>query len=191
MLFLVVVAAQRRFPLGAIRAWTFGDAQFQNVRDNTQSWEEEDTTECMSYNERYAEARVFCDRECIRENGPIPECAGPWYCSKTVVCQNDNRLRVDKEALQRDCIIVRGCANHSQCFPNDNQAENMRLTPQDFSEDTARNGLRVTFGGITMRTFCCTNKDDYNFNIHQPCNSATSVAGGFLVVVLCSLLLLL
>jgi len=178
---VVVAVTAARFPLGAEKAWTTdGDAQFGKVRDETQAWREEDITECYSHSDRFAEETIFCDRECIRDSaeGEAGQCGGPWYCSKTVICQNDKRLRVREEDPVRDCITVRGCANHTDCFPSPGRAAAMHIVrpPGGFGEDVEKDGLKARFGGVTMRTYCCANDGDYDYAVDQPCNAVAPVS---------------
>ena len=39
----------------------------------------------------------------------------------------------DKKGPQRQCMTVRSCANHSQCFPTDSDQERMRISSNAFT----------------------------------------------------------
>ena len=188
-----VAAAQ--FQLGADKAWApvAEDSQFAKVRDETQNWRDEDSTECFSYSERFAAETVFCDHECMRDEDDITKCGGPWYCSKTVICQNDRHLRINDEGpLQRDCIIVRGCANHTDCFPTDGRAQDFHVVrpPGGFGDMVEKIGAKFHFGGFKMRTYCCTNDDDYNYVVDQPCNAAVRTTTSLLLIIIPAAVLL-
>ena len=114
---------------GAKKEWTFGDNQYKKVRDavkprtgggmEDERWKLDDRSECYSGTDEYMLRSVFCDAECLSDNKNDPNCAGPWYCARTKVCEEfhdpDNRDNVDPE--NRKCAIIRSCANHSQCYP--------------------------------------------------------------------------
>ena len=97
------------FQQGAKKEWTFGDNQYKKVRDavkprtgggmEDERWKLDDRSECYSGTDEYMLRSVFCDAECLSDNKNDPNCAGPWYCARTKVCEEfhdpDNRDNVD------------------------------------------------------------------------------------------------
>jgi len=118
---LVAVADDepKPFRLGATKAWALGSREQKEIKRNRDGdWKLDDKTECLSGNDLYESKRVFCDA--VRSPLPPPRaplagmrprkrqkrtlfvsrpfCArhsvvgnGPWYCSKTEVCQQFDR----------------------------------------------------------------------------------------------------
>ena len=160
------------------------------------------SAQCLHGNEMYLPARVLCDRQCMldgaavaRASGgtrapPTPEeCAGPWYCARTDVCElfrNPEHAPGSDAGFDRRCTTIWGCANHSMCFPTEDAAAGMHI---DFrKEDLAikrRSGdrpghqarwvsdpMELRYGGFTVRTTCCANDHDFAVGVDMPCNGA-------------------
>ena len=160
------------------------------------------SAQCLHGNEMYLPARVLCDRQCMldgaavaRASGgtrapPTPEeCAGPWYCARTDVCElfrNPEHAPGADAGFDRRCTTIWGCANHSMCFPDEDAAAGMHI---DFrKEDLAikrRSGdrpghqarwvsdpMELRYGGFTVRTTCCANDHDFEVGVDMPCNGA-------------------
>ena len=101
------------------------------------------SAQCLHGNEMYLPARVLCDRQCMldgaavaRASGgtrapPTPEeCAGPWYCARTDVCElfrNPEHAPGADAGFDRRCTTIWGCANHSMCFPDEDAAAGMHI----------------------------------------------------------------
>ena len=121
---------------------------------------------------------------------PTPEeCAGPWYCARTDVCElfrNPEHAPGSDAGFDRRCTTIWGCANHSMCFPTEDAAAGMHI---DFrKEDLAikrRSGdrpghqarwvsdpMELRYGGFTVRTTCCANDHDFAVGVDMPCNGA-------------------
>ena len=95
----------------------------------------------------------------------------------------DDRLADRSLGDKRSCAIVHGCANHSQCFPNEDEAVylNINTTTLDTSIDVGKRkdakytaGFKMHYGGLTTTTKCCYNEDKkggYQIDIDVPCNS--------------------
>lgn len=184
---LVVVACGYR--LGGEKAWRVGSNEYRDIRnDNDDAWKVADKTLCYSGNELYEQKKVFCDAECIAENGNDELCNGPWYCSKAEICQEFRTPRgYDTiDPIQRRCVVVRSCANHSQCFPNDNQAaaDGVVLVDDEWAtkSQVRRQGYDVSYAGMTMNTVCCKNRRTFKSDKDLPCNGASSASVGWLPV---------
>ena len=160
------------------------------------------SAQCLHGNEMYLPARVLCDRQCMLDGAavakasggtrapPTPEeCAGPWYCARTDVCElfrNPEHAPGSDAGFDRRCTTIWGCANHSMCFPTEDAAAGMHI---DFrKEDLAikrRSGdrpghqarwvsdpMELRYGGFTVRTTCCANDHDFAVGVDMPCNGA-------------------
>ncbi len=188
------------FQQGAKKEWTFGDNQYKKVRDavkptgggmEDERWKLDDRSECYSGTDEYMLRSVFCDAECLSDNKNDPNCAGPWYCARTKVCEEfhdpDNRDNVDPE--NRKCAIIRSCANHSQCYPTvaEQKAMGISTANADLSnlDDTP---FKYEIAGFTVETTCCVNKKAYKHDVDIPCNAAARRGVGVVVVLLVALL---
>lgn len=177
-------------------------------------------TQCFTGNELYLSERVLCDRQCMTNTeetasasgfgyaGRDPpyrylaeQCNGPWYCARTEICEtfvNPAHVPGADSPIRRSCTVIRGCANHSQCFPTEDQAAamNIEFGPEDavvgYPNDTITGGqvyrssgegegnkagwaqkpFVMRYGGITVKTTCCANHDKYEVDVDMPCNSA-------------------
>ena len=160
------------------------------------------SAQCLHGNEMYLPARVLCDRQCMLDGAAVArasggtrapptaeECAGPWYCARTDVCElfrNPEHAPGADAGFDRRCTTIWGCANHSMCFPDEDAAAGMHI---DFrKEDLAikrRSGdrpghqarwvsdpMELRYGGFTVRTTCCANDHDFAVGVDMPCNGA-------------------
>lgn len=149
-----------------------------NYKDR--AWQEKDVTECFSGTEAYGSRTVFCDAECANKHGASADCGGPWYCARTKICQPFVR-REDHRAVDRHtprCVVVRSCANHTQCFPTDARAAagHVALPPGGVTEAVKHDPFEYAFAGFTAETTCCVNdRDDaggrYRNDRDLPCNA--------------------
>lgn len=141
--------------------------------------------------------QVLCDRECLKDVEAVAEasgredyeisqqqCNGPWYCSRTEICELYRKESRDPlAAFERSCTVVYGCANHSQCFPSSEDQSRMNIQFSDAVDpnEIRDEGFTVRYGGVTMRTTCCVNNRGpqlrYRLFISQPCNAAVSRDG--------------
>lgn len=143
---------------------------------------------------------MFCDAECIREYGDSAACNGPWYCAKTRICQQFNHREggnmVDPqwpECIRRRRpfspppvpseetrvgVVVKSCANHSQCFPTEAQAlKGGIVLPQGgMTEYIKRYPFMYSVRGFQVETTCCTNGPNYRNDRNLPCNGAAALA---------------
>lgn len=188
------VAARTRYELDARKAWEPGSEEFDEVVDQTIIETPSRTrTECYSGNEKYVRQSVLCDRECLKDVEAVTrasglggdtdiselQCNGPWYCSRTEVCElYRNEADDELASFERSCTVVYGCANHSQCFPTPEEQRRMKIQMPDSLQpkDILREGFTTRYGGVTMRTTCCVNnrgrQKGYRLFINQPCNAA-------------------
>ena len=147
------------------------------------------SAQCLHGNEMYLPARVLCDRQCMldgaavaRASGgtrapPTPEeCAGPWYCARTKVCEafhGDLSGRDDVDPENRKCSIIRSCANHSQCYPTVAEQKAMGVSTVNADlinlDDTP---FKYEIAGFSVETTCCVNKKAYKHDVDIPCNAA-------------------
>ena len=152
-------------------------------------------TECFTGSDMFLSTKVLCDRECMydqtynaRASGwdyeeSIRKCNGPWYCAKSTICEMYKEPELTEGKATRSCAQVRSCANHSQCFPNEAQARDLSIMYDsgdldDFKfteliEGKKSRGFTIKYGGFTVKTTCCANKDKYRVDVDIPCNSAT------------------
>lgn len=190
------MGAKQELELGAKKEWELGDEHFDSVVDETILQGTSRTrTQCYSGNEKYLLQTVLCDRECLRDtdsvarasnlpDGSIDDsrCSGPWYCSRTEICELFRKESSDElAALDRRCTVVYGCANHTQCFPSaeDQQRMNIDMHTDEFTDiDLRDKGFTQRYGGVTMTTTCCVNnrkrQKGYRLFINSPCNAAMS-----------------
>eukprot|EP00631_Chrysoreinhardia_giraudii_P000710 CAMPEP_0197414166 /NCGR_PEP_ID=MMETSP1170-20131217/925_1 /TAXON_ID=54406 /ORGANISM="Sarcinochrysis sp, Strain CCMP770" /LENGTH=236 /DNA_ID=CAMNT_0042940857 /DNA_START=38 /DNA_END=748 /DNA_ORIENTATION=+ len=188
------------FELDAEREWVAGSDLLDAVADGTiLSTTSRIRTQCYSGNEKYLLQKVLCDRECLQDVGAVTKasgmgsdtglselrCNGPWYCSRTEICELYRKESLDDTAaFERSCTVVYGCANHSQCFPSPEEQRrmniDMHLDSFDLNADQNEirdQGFTVRYGGVTMTTTCCANnrgpQRKYKLFIDQPCNSAS------------------
>ena len=159
-LMMAVSAWASSFRLGAGKAWELGSSeQREMARNRDSAWQLEDKTECYSGNDLYESKKIFCDAECVQEFGRSARCNGPWYCSKTKVCQKFHRPErgANEERVERDCVEVRSCANHSQCFPSVDQADrqNVLLDPNqwDSKRQVQAKGYDIEYAGASTYSF--------------------------------------
>ena len=164
-------------------------------------------TQCYTGSELYDISKTYCDLECLHSSknrrkvvkasgrdGEIDDdgCAGPWYCSKMEVCQLHHMKNTNdqEEGFHRGCMVVRSCANHSQCFPSEDDQKNMNIqwftdwdgTMADLGSRIRDHGFKMFYGGMTYTTTCCVNRKNYRPGIDTPCNAASAPAGGGLLV---------
>ena len=101
------------------------------------------SAQCLHGNEMYLPARVLCDRQCMLDGAAVArasggtrapptaeECAGPWYCARTDVCElfrNPEHAPGADAGFDRRCTTIWGCANHSMCFPDEDAAAGMHI----------------------------------------------------------------
>ena len=201
---IIAVTAQQTkttttFEQGARKEWRFGDNQYKRVRDavkptgggmEDERWKLDDRSECYSGTDEYMLRSVFCDAECLSDDKNDPNCAGPWYCARTKVCEafhGDLSGRDDVDPENRKCAIIRSCANHSQCYPTaaEQKAMGISTASSDLSnlDDTP---FKYEIAGFTVETTCCVNKKAYKHDVDIPCNAAArrGVAGAALVALL-------
>mmetsp|Transcript_2562 Transcript_2562/g.8489 ORF Transcript_2562/g.8489 Transcript_2562/m.8489 type:complete len:98 (+) Transcript_2562:396-689(+) len=69
---------------------------------------------------------------------------------------------------KRANVMIRGCANISQCFPGASDADVDESTYEKLAD-----GWETTFGGVKMKSYCCTNKRGYDYVTDEPCNGAS------------------
>lgn len=150
-------------------------------------------TECFTGSEMYELTRVFCDQLCRRHESGRQDvsrqsgrgddsrtekeyCNGPWYCSRTEICETFSKLDPNEDSRsEKSCMVVRSCANHSHCFPTPEDASNMNIVYQDVEpNDVLKSGFTSYFGGQRFTTTCCSNRANYRPGIDAPCNSAPS-----------------
>lgn len=172
----------RGYRFGASKAWTEGSDEEKALKRNKDSqWRYMDQTECFSGNEIYELKKIFCDAECVQDLGRNERCNGPWYCAKTEVCQKYYSPDEHKfnDPVARGCVVVRSCANHSQCFPSVQKAaneDNVLLVPElwETKKQVQDHGYTIDYAGFQMTTTCCSNRDTYKFDRDEPCNAASS-----------------
>ncbi|KAJ1447249.1 hypothetical protein M885DRAFT_543505 [Pelagophyceae sp. CCMP2097] len=185
--------AADEFELGAYKTFRAADAGGLDD-DPIAALERRNPTQCFTGNDLYSNTKVYCDRQCLssdrsradvaRQSGlrsagdvdDAAECEGPWYCSKMRVCHMHKRTITGEEkgdTQERDCIDVRSCANHTQCFPDANQSARMHIafnvTDANVIEET---GFKFKYGGMSFQTTCCVNPRNYRPGIDTPCNAA-------------------
>ena len=208
---LLVTLTKGQYPLGSRKAWAPGSADQDIVADGTIfQGTQKSRTQCYSGNEKYLQQAVLCDRECMKDTRAVAKasgrpddfrdsekyCNGPWYCSRTTICEL-YRKEGPETSFQRPCTSVFGCANHSQCFPTDDEMQRMKIqmpgnTDWSVQENTFKirdDGFTLYYGGFKLTTTCCVNnrgkEKRYRLFINNPCNSALSFASsGLLGVVL-------
>lgn len=206
---LALADDNRTFELGARRAWRPGSTKMDMIADQTiLLGTSRARTECFSGNEKYIKQKVLCDRECLKDVGEVarasgggPEapqsrCNGPWYCSRTEICEMFRKAsKDDASAVERSCAVVYGCANHSQCFPSEDEATRMSIVFDAEEFEIRDNGFTMRYGGITATTTCCANnrqrQSRYRLFVDEPCNSAARVGGGFFLLFVTIFVLLL
>jgi len=204
---------RRVFELAAKKSWRPGsDKQDLVASGDILAGTQKSQTQCYSGNEKYLRRAVLCDRMCMADAAAVARasgqpsdfrdsaefCNGPWYCSRTEICEmyrsqgNDGR----ETAIQRPCTVVYGCANHTQCFPSEDDQRRMNValndgdwTDEDAVERIRDDGFTMYYGGFKVTTTCCVNNDGpqtgYRLSVDQPCNAASAHGSprGALVVV--------
>mmetsp|Transcript_22186 Transcript_22186/g.28712 ORF Transcript_22186/g.28712 Transcript_22186/m.28712 type:complete len:239 (-) Transcript_22186:210-926(-) len=189
----IVVSQDEQYELGARKA--FRSSEVDDLDDDYFSLlSKVKTTECFSGSDEYELTRIYCDQVCRqseagreqiskmsgRGKGSRDEkefCNGPWYCSQNEICDMYHKVDADKPTSRKSCVIVRSCANHSQCFPNAEDADRMNIIFDNITEDQVeKSGFRALYGGMSFRTSCCANRPGYRPGIDSPCNPATPKA---------------
>ena len=159
------------------------------------------TTECFTGSQEYELTRVFCDAVCRRSESArraisersgrgddsrtdAEHCNGPWYCSRQEICETFHKSDPNSAAdARKSCLVVRSCANHTHCFPTDEDADNMNILFRNQTAKTIRDhGFRAFYGGMSFRTTCCENRPNYRPGIDLPCNAATTQHLSFLLI---------
>lgn len=153
-------------------------------------------TECFTGSEMYEDSRVFCDQLCRRYESGREDvsrqsgrgknsrdekelCNGPWYCSRTEICETFHNSDPDSDRSSRkSCMVVRSCANHSHCFPNDMDASNMNIVFNRTAQQIENDGFKAYYGGMSFTTTCCSNRENYRPGIDTPCNRASHHSRG-------------
>mmetsp|Transcript_22038 Transcript_22038/g.68923 ORF Transcript_22038/g.68923 Transcript_22038/m.68923 type:complete len:234 (+) Transcript_22038:56-757(+) len=210
VLLLATASRAQEFELRAKRAWEPGSERLDEVADQTiMDKTSRVRTQCYSGNEKYLLQSVLCDRECLKDVDAVTRasgrssdfeesqlrCNGPWYCSRTEICELYRKESRDElAAFERSCTVVYGCANRTQCFPSAEEQRRMNIDmhQDSFLDDGAAQkeirdqGFTVRYGGVTMTTTCCVNnrksQDVYRLFIDQPCNAAASTSVSHLAV---------
>ena len=75
-------------------------------------------------------------------------------------------------------VVVKSCANHSQCFPTEAQAlKGGIVLPQGgMTEAIKRDPFVYSVRGFQVETTCCTNGPNYRNDRNLPCNGAAALA---------------
>mmetsp|Transcript_32728 Transcript_32728/g.101307 ORF Transcript_32728/g.101307 Transcript_32728/m.101307 type:complete len:207 (+) Transcript_32728:1407-2027(+) len=190
VLLAVASIALAQWPFGAELAWRKGSRQYDRVKDATpgdERWRMHDKTECYSGTDEYTQRTVFCDAECLRDGSTRnADCAGPWYCAKTKVCQqfDDVKGREKVDSTSRKCAVVKSCANHSQCFPTPAEAERMGVDVSSSNLDRVNHEpFTYKYAGFRFETTCCANKKHFRNDVNMPCNSAAGRRLGAMALV--------
>ena len=155
-------------------------------------------TQCFTGSEQYQMGKTFCDLECLESNrnrkrvneasgrdGTLLDaqgCEGPWYCSKMEVCQlyHQKNTNDQEKGFHRNCMTIRSCANHSQCFPTPDDEARMNIQwfrnwdgdVRSLGSKIRDHGFKMFYGGMTYTTTCCVNRHNFRPGIDTPCNAA-------------------